>query len=155
MKHEEFEKLCKRRYDQSYKVLVEKGKEYATSEDAMESFKSQAELSMHKTPMGIGWELMVKHLYSVRRIIAEHEANLKLPSQEMLDEKFGDAINYLILIEALFSEKITNREMLNGLSKLDYGFTPEVEKEVNKVASTIEQAAFDKTFNAETPSADK
>lgn len=125
MKHEDFEKLCKRRYDQSYKVLVEKGKEYATSEDAMESFKSQAELSMHKTPMGIGWELMVKHLYSVRRIVAEHEANLKLPSQEMLDEKIGDAINYLILIEALFSEKISTREALRELSNLNYGHRPE------------------------------
>jgi hypothetical protein len=104
MKPEKFQTLHVRRSQLSYEVLVEKAKEYGQDHDILESFKEQCKLSIHNTPMGIGWELMVKHLYSIKRIITEYESESKLPTQEMIDEKFGDAINYLILIEALFSE---------------------------------------------------
>lgn len=104
MTSQDFKLLIERRQDQSVNTLVRKNLEYGTQTDMLESFKEQAQLSLHNTPMGIGWELMVKHLYSVRRIIREYEETGKIPSQEMIDEKFGDAINYLILIEALFEE---------------------------------------------------
>jgi hypothetical protein len=104
MTTEELNKLLTERYYKSKEVLVSKGKEYGVESDTLKSFKEQAEFSMHNTPMSVGWELMVKHLYSVRRIIREYELEDKKPDQAMIDEKFGDAINYLILIEALFKE---------------------------------------------------
>lgn len=104
MNTEELNQLLTTRYYKCKNTLISKGKEYGNDHDTLESFKEQAELSMHNTPMSVGWELMVKHLYSVRRIIREYELEGKKPDQAMIDEKFGDAINYLILIEALFKE---------------------------------------------------
>lgn len=107
MKHltlEEFQELVERRAKLTWKVLVKKGKEYATTDRAMDSFHEQADMSMHSEPTSVAWELMVKHLYSVRRMISEYEETGQLPTDYMLDEKIGDAINYLILIEALFRE---------------------------------------------------
>jgi hypothetical protein len=104
MNQENFKKLLERRHALSAEVLNKKNIEYGTDIDMLESFKEQAEISIHNTPMAIGWELLVKHLYSVRRIIREYEEHGKIPDQAMIDEKFGDAVNYLILIEALFKE---------------------------------------------------
>lgn len=100
----EFGELVDRRFESAKQVLITKGKEYATTDHPTSSFHEQSELSIHTTPTAIGWELLVKHLYSIRRIIREYEQDLKIPSQALIDEKFGDAINYLILIEALFKE---------------------------------------------------
>lgn len=101
---EEFEEIVSRRAKLTWETLVKKGKEYATADRAMDSFHAQAEFSMHNQPTSVAWELMVKHLYSVRRLIQEYEVEGKIPSQYMIDEKIGDAINYLILIEGLFKE---------------------------------------------------
>lgn len=100
----EFEVICKERYEKSRKTLIEKGKEYATEDNAMDSFHEQASLSMHDKPTSVAWELMVKHLYSVRRMISEYENKGTIPTSYMINEKIGDALNYLILIEALFEE---------------------------------------------------
>ena len=130
MNQGDFNHLLKRRYEQMVSVLSSKGEEYASEEDVTESFKSQAELSIHNTPAGIGWELLVKHLYSVRRIIKEHEKDGTVPSREFIDEKFGDAINYLVLIESLLveemppvaaaeeEERMTAKEMLSLIDEL-------------------------------------
>jgi len=101
---EQFEEIVSRRAKLTWETLVKKGKEYATVDRAMDSFHDQAQFSMHEQPTSVAWELMVKHLYSVRRLIKEYETDNKIPSQYMIDEKIGDAINYLILIEALFKE---------------------------------------------------
>lgn len=101
---EEFNQLHNERVEKSRKVLIQKNREYGTELDVLESFKEQSELSIHNTSPAIGWELLVKHLYSVRRIIREYEESGTHPTKEMIDEKFGDAINYLILIEALLKE---------------------------------------------------
>lgn len=109
MTTEELNKLVTERYYKSKDVLVSKGKEYGEIHDTLKSFKEQADFSLHQEPTTVAWELMVKHLYSVRRIINEYECEDIIPSQEIIDEKFGDAINYLILIEAMFQElRLTN-----------------------------------------------
>lgn len=101
---EELNKLVTERYYKSKEVLISKNKEYGQTHDVLESFRHQAAFSMHAEPTSVAWELMVKHLYSVRRIIAEYECEGILPDPDMIDEKFGDAINYLMLTEALFKE---------------------------------------------------
>lgn len=104
MTTEELNKLLTERYYKSKEVLISKGKEYGVESDTLKSFKEQADFSMHQEPTSVAWELLVKHLYSVRRIIGEYECEDIIPDQDMIDEKFGDAINYLVLIEALFKE---------------------------------------------------
>lgn len=106
MTHKEFEQVFERAVERSKGVLFSKLKEYTSDDDQLESFKTQAGMSLAATPMGIAYELMVKHIYSVRKMVQEFEECGKRPSIRLMNEKFGDSINYLILIEALFLESI-------------------------------------------------
>ena len=102
MNIEEFNELLEQRFEKTCNVLVVKNKEYGLDEDVLHSFRDQADMSMHNTPPAVAWELLVKHLYSIRRMVSEFEATGMPPTTELTDEKIGDAINYLVLIEALF-----------------------------------------------------
>jgi hypothetical protein len=103
-------------------VLVKKGTEYGADKSTFHTFEQASELSYHKSPQGVAWEFMCKHLQSIRDMISDKEFDDRLPSKEMVKEKFGDAINYLILMEGMFkedieeSEKVT--EVYNHLKKL-------------------------------------
>ena len=102
MNIEKFNELLEQRFEKTRNVLVVKNKEYGLDEDVLHSFRDQADMSMHNTPPAVAWELLVKHLYSIRRMVSEFEATGMPPTTELTDEKIGDAINYLVLIEALF-----------------------------------------------------
>jgi hypothetical protein len=39
-------------------------------------------------------------------MIDDHQKSMISPSKEQIEEKFGDAINYLILIEGMFKENL-------------------------------------------------
>lgn len=100
MTHDEFKQVFERRYQQSSAVLQKKAMEYATSTERLQNFKDGA-LLLETTPEAYALCLMTKHLISLRDAIAVE----KPMSQEFVDEKIGDIINYLILIEAIVTEK--------------------------------------------------
>jgi hypothetical protein len=87
-------------------VLVKKREEYVNDPnidvniDVLSNFKNNAELSIVGTPEGITWELMTKHLQSIKDYCAGRKV-----SSGVLNEKIGDAINYLVLIKAIISER--------------------------------------------------
>jgi hypothetical protein len=101
MKINEFNKHVVRRCRLISKVLVRKGAEYASSEDRLYNFKEAAK-DDSTTPEKALWGMYLKHHVSVKDLKNGHH---KL-SRRMIDEKIGDAINYLILLEALLIEKI-------------------------------------------------
>lgn len=77
--------------------LQVKGKEYA-NDDVLYNFKEASE-EFDGTPAQNCWGYLKKHLISIK-----HIANGKEVSQELIDEKIGDAINYLILMKAILVE---------------------------------------------------
>jgi hypothetical protein len=89
------------------KVLLSKGKEYANDIDVFHNFKAAEGLSFHECPEKVCWEFMVKHLQSIKDILDHVEANGVdgYPTREIVTEKFGDAINYLVLLEGMLEEK--------------------------------------------------
>ena len=91
-------------------VLVKKGTEYGADKSAFHNFEQASELSFHKTPQGVAWEFMCKHLQSIRDMIFDRQSHDIIPSKAMVEEKFGDAINYLILMEGMFKEEIEKSE---------------------------------------------
>ena len=82
-------------------ILANKAKEYAR-DDRLYNFKRAAEIA-RTTPSKALIGMMMKHVVSVVDLV---EGTLKA-TPEMVDEKIGDLINYLILLDALYKEEET------------------------------------------------
>ena len=110
MRKEDFNILLKERVNEIEQKLIVKRDEYATGEDVFSAFKKATGISFHDCPEQLAWEYMTKHLQSIKDMI--HHVSIDgyngYPEKELLREKFGDAINYLLLIELMMVERIRN-----------------------------------------------
>lgn len=106
MTHLEFDKVLNQRIEKIKKVLASKAKEYAKG-DRMHNFKRSAGF-MRKTPETACWAFLMKHLTSIADLVDDIEAGKFENLAYLSNEKIGDAINYLVLLEALISERISN-----------------------------------------------
>ena len=100
MKNGEFEKILEGRIDKIREVLAVKGKEYAPEgKDRLHNFKIAAKINDQKYWQAL-WGMATKHLVSIKDMI-----DLPCrPETQLVDEKIGDMINYLILLEALWKD---------------------------------------------------
>lgn len=98
---EDFDKMLDKRISEIKIVLGDKAKEYAQNNDRLHNFKVAAQVD-NESPEKALWGMFKKHLVS---IIDLKNGDLK-PTEKIINEKIGDAINYLILLEALLKEKI-------------------------------------------------
>ena len=117
MKHSEFETILKNRITKIENVLRFKAKEYAT-EDRLHNFKKAAEI-LGCIPEKALLGMKTKHDVSVLDIVddidknvSERFGNPKYLSVNLIEEKIGDSINYLILLEALIKERMGVKEEL-------------------------------------------
>ena len=101
-------------------VLQSKNEEYAGQEDVFKAFTESLPLSFHDTKQAVAWEFMVKHLQSIKMIIEARSKSGKIPDEKVLEEKIGDAINYLILIEGMFKEDMEPRKLEESRLKYNY-----------------------------------
>jgi len=99
MKTEVFQKLLERRIGKIQETLSSKAKEYAT-EDRLHSFKVAARLQNTNQATAL-WGMSTKHLVSVIDMVD----GVQVPTKHKIDEKIGDLINYLILLEAALIEE--------------------------------------------------
>lgn len=105
MKHEDFVKILNRRIAKCVNILSGKAKEYASEEDRLHNFKRAAAM-LDTTPEKALIGMFAKHMVSILDLVNKPwEA-----SEEMVDEKIGDAINYLILLEAVMAETRQSEE---------------------------------------------
>jgi hypothetical protein len=103
MNHKEFEILLEERFNKIRTVLANKNKEYASGDDKLHNFKRAGRMlgcTQEKALIGM-W---TKHIISILDIVDKWETCEACPNVKQLDEKIGDAINYLILLEACFKE---------------------------------------------------
>lgn len=89
------------------RTLVEKGKEYRRNNDPLHNFRIAAKVQ-NTTEEKALWGFAAKHYVSFLDIINDIEQG-NLPTMEVVDEKIGDLINYLILCEASIKEKLNNQ----------------------------------------------
>lgn len=102
MTSKEFDEILISRINKMQSTLASKATEYAT-DDRLHNFKVAASLQgVTNAQACLGF--MTKHLVSILDMIRD-DAEGKLISKERIDEKIGDAVNYLVLLEALFLEK--------------------------------------------------
>ena len=104
MDSETFNYLLERRLGFTRSVLGYKAQEYATNDDRLHNFKVAARVG-NTTPKKALFNFMLKHLVSLMDFIDEPARATPL----LIDEKIGDLINYLILLEALFKEDIIEK----------------------------------------------
>lgn len=104
MNQETFNRIVDERCATIKRVLASKAKEYARGE-RLHNFKRAAGF-MGKTPETACWGFAMKHFTSIADMIDDVEAGA-LPNEAVVDEKIGDAINYLILLEALLAERFS------------------------------------------------
>jgi hypothetical protein len=107
---QEFDKYFEKRIELTYSVLSGKQKEYGDGEkDILHNFNTGATIA-NLTREEVLDGFMLKHYISYRDIV-NNISKGTLPSEELLEEKVGDMINYLILFEASVKQKINNNKL--------------------------------------------
>ena len=99
----EFKILLDQTFEKSKKTYNLKMNEYATDIDVFQSFREGVGFSFQDTPEGVAWNYACKHFESIKNIISKVQD--EVPTDEILDEKIGDAINYLIIIKGLIKQR--------------------------------------------------
>jgi len=103
MTDETFDKVVEERIGQIRSILAAKGKDYGRG-DRLHQFK-EAALRRHTTPEDALAGMAVKHDISVSCIVDDVGKDDGHITEKYINEKIGDAINYLILLEALIRER--------------------------------------------------
>lgn len=99
MKTDTFNEILEERLKAIKNTLGSKAQEYAFKDDRLHNFKVAARVSQVTIPAAL-WGMALKHLVSVMDLV---EGQLTA-TPETVNEKIGDMINYLILLEAVFKE---------------------------------------------------
>lgn len=95
-----FQTLLDARIQKMRDVLANKAKEYASNADRLHNFKQAAAMT-RTTPAKALVGMLAKHLVSIFDMVDQ----IAPPKTETIDEKIGDAINYLVLLEAILKEQ--------------------------------------------------
>jgi len=104
MNQTNFKKLLKARFKKIEDTFTVKQKEYANDVDVFENIKNGVGLSVFTTePEQVAWNYAAKHLESIISMLEKLPG--EEPSEQLINEKIGDAINYLIIIEGLLKER--------------------------------------------------
>ena len=105
MTSEIFDAIVENRLALIKKILIAKRAEYAPDGgDRLHNFHRAAE-TLRCTPERALVGMWMKHVVSILDIIDDIDKG-KEPRVELVNEKMGDAINYLILLEAVLKERI-------------------------------------------------
>lgn len=101
MNDQEFSDLLETRLEKTRHTLAKKAAEYARG-DRLSNFKRAAAAIGH-TPEQVLLGMWFKHVISIIDLVNDSAQGVPVPST-MWDEKIGDAVNYLILLEGLVKE---------------------------------------------------
>lgn len=130
----EFDLLLEERIAKMRAVLKGKAAEYASPKDRLYNFKRASEYRIGSSAASALLGMLVKHWVSIETIVVDDQhAMLDLPT---VNEKIGDAVNYLVLLEAVLIERIKGREKRHAEGKVAEG-----EVYVSELSSRMEDRA--------------
>ena len=101
------------RVEKTIKTLARKREEYAEDESPFRNFYNGA-VMLGKTPMETAWGYATKHFVSIQDMA---EGRKKI-TKELIDEKFGDAICYLVLILAMHLPQKLDQDKMREAEKM-------------------------------------
>ena len=99
MTNAEFQEILKARLASIETISGKKDGEYSSNDDRLHVFKEAGRIT-DTTPEKALWGMFLKHFVSVQDMVHGRQT----PTLGMIDEKIGDAILYLIILEAIFKE---------------------------------------------------
>ena len=99
MNGEEFVSTVEKRIHKCLDTLGIKAQEYAHDEDRLRAFRAAAAIEKTTPEAALGG-MLAKHIVSIYDMLG----NPRGYSKERWDEKIGDAINYLLLLDALLQD---------------------------------------------------
>lgn len=105
MNVELFNKILDARIDRLRALFERKRAEYASDVDVLINFRRGAEL-MRCTPERVLGGYVCKHILSVYDIIDKIERGGRV-EEDVIDEKVGDVIVYMVLLEGLYVDRQT------------------------------------------------
>lgn len=108
MNNKVFKIIATEQFKKCLEILNKKSKEYSDNKDRLHNFKCAA-LSLNVSPEKALWGMAVKHYISIQDIV--YNIEIDIPTLELLEEKIGDMINYLIMLKAMIIER---KEKLNN-----------------------------------------
>lgn len=103
-----FEEYSKGLLERCWNVLFSKSKEYASDVDRLANFKQPVSM-MDSNPAEVCLWYDMKHVASLSKIVREIKDG-QLPTQEMLEEKIGDYLNYGLLLYACIMEMLEEQK---------------------------------------------
>ena len=101
---DEFDAVVARRLERVKHTLVVKGREYQRGDDRLSNFKNSG-ATLRSTPEDALLGQWVKHVTSIIDLVQDLREG-KVATRATWDEKLGDAINYLILLEGLTFDRL-------------------------------------------------
>lgn len=102
-----FEQIVKDQMEMCSKIMLTKSAEYSRNNDKLWNFKV-AGRKLGVSQMQANRGMTIKHTVSIEDLITDIEEG-KAVSLEVLDEKFTDEINYLLLLKAQMIEEIADK----------------------------------------------
>lgn len=98
----EFNDVLKRRIEDLQETLSKKGQEYA-GVDRLSNFKSAAALN-NCTQAEALWGMVTKHIIALKDFV--HLPHSTQTGRLQWDEKIGDIIAYMVLLDAIVTEEL-------------------------------------------------
>jgi hypothetical protein len=108
MEKTKFDKCIENRIARIREVLSSKAQEYATEGNRFHNFDVAARI-LDCTPEHALQGMMLKHIVSVFDLIQWAKEEEDLITATVIDEKIGDTINYLILLEGLLLRRFESK----------------------------------------------
>lgn len=105
----EFEQLFEERIRKCRDILIVKAKEYSTDLDKMRNFNVAGRM-LGMAPYKVAFYYMMKHFESFYEIVIEDRE----VSRELWDEKVGDLLNYIFLIDAMVVKALFHNTQVEG-----------------------------------------
>lgn len=104
MDAKEFKKVVNDSVERILDVFLEKTVEYSRNDNALHNFEEGAKISGRLREQVL-YGFSLKHTISINDM-REGLIQGAIPSREMVEEKFTDAINYLILEKACYIDRL-------------------------------------------------
>ena len=101
MNSKNFERCTNEMIERCLDTLLSKSKEYANDEDRLRAFRAAGAIEKTHSQVALGG-MMAKHIVSIYDMLP----NYMDYSIDKWDEKIGDTINYLLLLNALLREEL-------------------------------------------------
>ena len=99
-----FDKIVNARLEKIKNILGAKAEEYASYDDRFHNFNVAGRMA-GVTPEKALYGMMLKHEVSVIDLIEMAGTEPSKLNESLIDEKIGDNINYLILLEGLLKQR--------------------------------------------------